>query len=334
MSKDSTLERQWAMLQLIPRYPSQITANQLTDKLKDRGYEINKRSVERDLLMFEDLFGLQVRDDSRPYGWSWPRDAAIWSLPAMNDEQALSLYMLERHIKDMLPPTVLDSLSPLLKTAKERLKTSHNSKSLRDWPDKVRVRPASQPLKPCHVDPKVHEAVSLALLNNQWLEISYLGRGKSEPSNNIVSPLAYVMRGPMLYLVCRYESHDDNRLLAACRIKKAMRLERTFNRPEDFSIDEYIAEGHVDFGEGDQIKVELLFNPDAGRHLRETPLSDDQVVTETKDGRLRVTATVADTLQFMWWILGFGKQIEVTKPASLRKAIAEQVLSMAKIYQK
>lgn len=333
MSKDSTLERQWTMLQLIPRYPNQITANQLTDKLKDRGHEINKRSVERDLLMFEALFGLQVRDDSRPYGWSWPRDAAIWNLPAMNDEQALSLYMLERHIKDLLPPTVLDSLSPLLKSARERLKSSHNSKALKDWPDKVRARPPAQPLKPCHVDPKVHEAVSLALLNNQWLQISYLGRGKSEPSNNIVSPLAYVMRGPMLYLVCRYEGHDDNRILSVCRIKKAVRLDSTFARPEDFLIDDYLAEGHMDFGDGDQIKIELLFNPDSGRHLQETPLSDDQVISESKDGRLRITATVADTPQLMWWILGLGHYVEVVKPTSLRKAVQVEIAGMVALYK-
>lgn len=333
MSKDSALYRQWEMLRLIPRYPTQIAASQLTSKLQDRGYNINKRSVERDLWMFEEMFGLQVDDRDRTYGWSWPKDAAIWNLPAMNDEQALSLYMLERHIKVMLPPTVLDSLAPLLKAARERLKTSHNSKALRDWPDKVRVRPPAQPLKPCHVDPKVHEAVSLALLNNQWLEVSYQGRGKNEPSKHFVSPLAYIMRGPMLYLVCRYEDHDDNRLLAACRIKKAERLDRTFSRPEDFSIDDYIAEGHVDYGDGDQIKVELLFDPESGRHLQETPLSDDQVISESKDGRLRVTATVADTPQLKWWILGLGRYVETVKPASLRNAIAAEVVSMSKLYK-
>lgn len=333
MSKDSTLERQWEMLRLIPRYPNQITANQLTGKLKDRGYEINKRSVERDLLMFEELFGLQVRDDSRPYGWSWPKDAAIWNLPAMNDEQALSLYMLERHIKDMLPPTVLDSLSPLLKAARERLKSSHNSKALRDWPDKVRARPPAQPLKPCPIDPKVHEAVSLSLLNNQWLQISYQGRGKSAASGHVISPLAYVMRGPMLYLVCRYEGYDNNRILSVCRIKKAIRLDSTFTRPEDFSIDDYLAEGHMDFGDGDMIKIELLFDPESGRHLLETPLSNDQVVSEMKDGRLRVTATVADTPQLMWWILGFGQGVEVVRPASLRNAITAEVASMSKLYE-
>lgn len=333
MSKDNTLLRQWEMLRLIPRYPSQITASQLTEKLKDRGYDINKRSVERDLWSFVELFGLQVDDRDRTYGWSWPRDAAIWNLPAMNDEQALSLYMLERHIKDMLPPTVLDSLSPLLKAARERLKSSHNAKALKDWPDKVRARAPAQPLKPCPINPKVHEAVSLALLNNQWLQVSYQGRGRTEAKEHIISPLAYVMRGPMLYLVCRYEGYDDTRILTVCRIKKAARLDRTFSRPEDFSIDTYLAEGHMDFGDGDQIKIELLFDPDSGRHLYETPLSDDQVISESKDGRLRVIATVADTLQLKWWILGLGHYVEVVKPASLRKAIQEEIAGMHSLYK-
>ena len=332
MSKDSTLYRQWDMLRLIPRYPSETYASELTNKLKNMGYDINKRSVERDLLMFEGLFGLQVRTESLPYGWSWPRDAAIWNLPAMNDEQALTLYMLERHIKDMLPPTVQDSLAPLLKTARERLKATNNAKALRDWPDKVRAVSTSQPLKPSRVDGKVHESISLALLNNHWLEISYQARGKQDYATYTIQPLALVMRGPMLYLACRYQGHDDDRFIALNRIRKATWLDETFSRPDGYSIDAKIEQGWFGFGDGGQIKVELLFNHGTGEHLLETPLSDDQAVAETRDGRLRITAIVADTLQLKWWIMGFGQEVEVVKPAALRQAIVDEIVGMKRYY--
>ena len=68
MSIDKTLYRQWTMLRLIPRHPRKISATDLTERLNELGYAINKRTVERDLKMFEELFGLVVDDRSRPYG--------------------------------------------------------------------------------------------------------------------------------------------------------------------------------------------------------------------------------------------------------------------------
>jgi len=35
-------------------------------------------------------------------------------------------------------------------------------------------------------------------------------------------------------------------------------------------------------------------------------LSKDQVIKELPDGRLEVTATVADTPQLAWWLRGMG----------------------------
>lgn len=40
---------------------------------------------------------------------------------------------------------------------------------------------------------------------------------------------------------------------------------------------------------------------------------------ERKDGRALVRATVADTTQLRWWLLGFGEKVEVLKPKRLRE---------------
>ena len=48
-------------------------------------------------------------------------------------------------------------------------------------------------------------------------------------------------------------------------------------------------------------------------------LSEDHRTTEQSDGRILVEATVADTSQLRWWLLGFGSQVEVLEPISLRE---------------
>ena len=46
-----------------------------------------------------------------------------------------------------------------------------------------------------------------------------------------------------------------------------------------------------------------------------------------------VTATVPDTSQLRWWLLGFGGEVEVLKPGSLRRKIADAARAMARRYK-
>ena len=70
----------------------------------------------------------------------------------------------------------------------------------------------------------------------------------------------------------------------------------------------------------------------AGAHLLETPLADDQETGETKDGRLRLRATVQDTEQLRWWLLSFGDKVEILKPKRLRYEFRTIVDNLASSY--
>ena len=63
------------MLRYIPKHPRQITAKELIDHLKYANFEVSKRTVERDLLSLSEIFALISNERSRPYGWSWSKDA-------------------------------------------------------------------------------------------------------------------------------------------------------------------------------------------------------------------------------------------------------------------
>ncbi|WP_449425490.1 hypothetical protein [Rhodanobacter lindaniclasticus] len=47
----------------------------------------------------------------------------------------------------------------------------------------------------------------------------------------------------------------------------------------------------------------------------------------------RLHATVANTDQLRWWLRSFGPNVEVVKPASLRRKLAEEFAEMAELYQ-
>jgi predicted DNA-binding transcriptional regulator YafY len=46
-----------------------------------------------------------------------------------------------------------------------------------------------------------------------------------------------------------------------------------------------------------------------------------------------IEASVLDTPQLRWWLLGFGDAVEVVEPKSLRREFAEMSRAMASYYE-
>jgi hypothetical protein len=94
----------------------------------------------------------------------------------------------------------------------------------------------------------------------------------------------------------------------------------------------YIASGALQFtSTGKTFRLVLAVDETAERILRETALSEDQEI-RIRASQTTVRATVADSWQLRWWILGQGDLVEVLKPAALRREIAETCQRMAARY--
>jgi predicted DNA-binding transcriptional regulator YafY len=64
-----------------------------------------------------------------------------------------------------------------------------------------------------------------------------------------------------------------------------------------------------------------------------SPLSVDQVLTALDDERVLVRATVDNTAELRWWLLGFGDFVEVLAPADLREEFRTRAVAMAARYR-
>jgi len=106
-------------------------------------------------------------------------------------------------------------------------------------------------------------------------------------------------------------------------------------RPKGFSLRRYVREEQF-FAyplQGTVIRLDALFEQKAAVHLSERPLARDQRLTVWRDGRMRLQASVKDTLELRWWLLGFGDKVEVLVPKSLRTEFSAIACRMAVQYQ-
>jgi predicted DNA-binding transcriptional regulator YafY len=135
------------------------------------------------------------------------------------------------------------------------------------------------------------------------------------------------------YLVCTLWEYDDIKQMPLHRFHSAELLDQPVRDIPGFTLECYVREQkEFDYPESDRkIRLVARFNTHAAHHLRETPLSEDQQIDEAA-GHVTVSATVHDTSQLRWWILGFGDQVEVLKPKAIRLELASIAKSMVQNY--
>lgn len=325
------LLRQIAMLRAIPRYPNKVYVSVLRSALKSAGFETSARTIQRDLNTLSAVIPL-ISDSEIPQGWSWHKDASQLELPALEPEAALTFQLVQRFMQPLLPSTTLRYLQPWFATSQALL--SKFDGEIAPWSSKVRVLPRGMQLHAPTVDTEVQSTIYYCLREEFRAEITYASRGSSELKTYMVSPLAIVVRGSIIYVLCTMKDYSDIRQLALHRIRSASPTSQKVNRPENFDLDTYIASGAFGILDSEQIlNLVVDFEANAASNLFETPISHDQELKSMNNDKIRLTASVKDNLELIWWLLAFGDQVEVISPAKLRKKIIKMIQGMSLKYE-
>lgn len=317
----NTLARQWELLKLLPTRGAGKTAKEIADSLAVAGFSVSKRQVERDLLDLQEVFGLQCNDASIPYGWRW--GSAPVELPGVTLGEALSLQIVEETLKPLLPGSVLRTIQPRFEQAKAKLAALAEQNPAAAWADKVMSVTPTLPMLPPVVDEELLDLVQTALLNNEQIEVVYLGFS-NEPKSLRLHPLGLVVRGAGTYLVATAFDYTDVRLYALHRFQSAGRTYETSERPKGFKLAQYVDEGALQFGKGAIVRLVARVDEALAKHLTETPLSANQKLKPTNGG-FELSASVVETWQLQWWILSKTPAIEVISPAGLRNFIVDSL---------
>lgn len=322
MSDESglTVARQWAMLQGIPRSPRKATTSELEARLRDEGYHISRRTLERDLHTLSAQFPLVLDDRSKPYGWSWSKDANFEFMPKLTGAQAVALLLARTHLQDLLPQAMHKELVPFFDTATQTLAGS----GWKDWHKRTAVVPMGIPHIPPKLSTDVLVTVQSALAHRHCIEAQYRPKGAALTKLYRIHPLGLLTRGPVVYLICTLFDYPGVVQLALHRMVSAKETDGRAKEPKGFDFQQYVRTEARRYGSDGPIELVARFDSGAAEHLREMPVSEDQVIRDLGDGRVEISATVQDDDLLLWWLRGFGSLVEVMRPLTLRKLMARE----------
>ena len=329
---DTTL-RNIATLASIPAHPHSRTTRQIREDLLalDSDFEVDVRSVQRDLEKLSRIFPITSDTRGRANHWYWVNPHALTQIPSMSGATAFALKLAAEYLKPMMPPSVLLQLEPSFRHADKILADT----SLGRWADKAALIRQGPLLNPPAIRNDVQEAVYTALLENRRVEVGYRGKARTRARRIILNPLGLVVRGGVVYLVATSWDYEDVRHYVLHRMVDPELKEEGVKVPPGFRLADHIREDRrfsYPLSTG-KIELKALFDAEAALHLIESRLAAGQRTTEQADGRFLIEATVPDTADLRWWLLGFGATVEVVGPASLRAEFKAQAERLGAVYE-
>lgn len=345
-------ERYWLLLETLDREPRYKTVNNLCETLEQEGLGVEKRTIQRILHYYHSRFGLKSRkrtdEKGQPHEWAWPRKEGRPTVGNMDPPTALTYELAGQLLASVLPASILADMESDFKRARNVL--NQTGKKAKAITDKIRILPRGTGRLPASISPIILHNLYDALISNHKIKVKYLPLSNKirQPKYYTLNPLGIVTRLDTLYLVHVVDTdrtdRDPNEVMAwpLHRFRDVTNLHIPARTPPGFNLDTHIRKlGFLDnhFTEslrdaGDEFKLKALFKPHTARYVEERPFGHDQKITKTKDGRVRIEATVANTRELLSQLHDFGADVEIVSPKVLRNYFAELAEQLYRQYKK
>ena len=196
---------------------------------------------------------------------------------------------------------------------------------------------------PGSIDYSAHEASIRTLLNamEQHLvcTVTYRSLTAWRAKTFSIMPLKIFSHHDTVYLCARYagkpgqphRTREYDPLLAIHRIRGVELTDRPFVFPPDFDF-EHIFNRNFGIIKQAAFEVEVEFSAQAARYVSERTWSPDQKVWETRDGRVRLIFSASSRSELLAWLLSFGAEARLIRPAELIDEIRETLARMQRHY--
>ncbi|MFO8010421.1 MAG: WYL domain-containing transcriptional regulator [Dehalococcoidia bacterium] len=282
------------------------------------------RTVQRDLLSLQADLGIPITQNGDRYGII---DTYVLPPVSFTLNEAMVLALAARLVLRQS-----DAGNPHVESALGKL-----AGMLPAGPG-AHLRRSAEAIRKKKLDPRqvrIFEQVAIAWCTHRPMRIKYLSLASEEAREWYLEPYFVDMTstGFSTYVIGQAESNERSGLTTFKleRVKEAEILDGSFVIPEGTDLEELLGPSWgVMMGE--ETEVKLKFAPKVARRVKESEWHASQEIEDLPDGGCLLTLRVASTLEMTPWLRGWGPDVEVLEPESLRSEFAEYARRLHDMY--
>lgn len=190
----------------------------------------------------------------------------------------------------------------------------------------IAMRPGPRPLVAEGILPTLRRAI----LGMQLVVVRY-GNTADEPATRFLCPYG-ILYGGRGWLVAHVENLAEMRLWRLDRLLSVDRLDRGFQRREDFSLSAYAAQSFGVFQE-EPVDVVLHFGAEVADDAAGWMFHPTQTMERREDG-VTVRFRAGGTQEICWHLFTWGNAVTILEPTSLRSLMEKTALEVGRHHGK
>jgi len=322
MARGDGLFRQWELIKVLQAHRYGVSTDEIAARL-----ECNKRTVQRDLGVLQDIFPIsyEQRDRGKRF-WKLADNTVESEQLQLTMTEMLSLFLSQQ----LLLPLSGTQFGDGLQTALQKIRALLPTRALTyfDGLDESFFIKNLANHDYSGQDKEIR-ILNETILNQRVVKVVYHSASKGREVISEFHPYGMVLLHASLYCIGYLACYKEVRTLKVARIKGLTRLDKTFDKPVDFSLAGHFQGAFGVFQTGKKQKIRAEFTGWAATNLREMQWHPSQQIVKDDGKKIIATFDLGNTVEFKRWVLGFGRYVKVVRPKSLVDDIRQEHIAAA-----
>jgi proteasome accessory factor C len=285
--------------------------------------ECSAPTVKRTIAAMRNFLDAPIEYDRDRNGYGYASDgiATNWELPGLwfSAAELQALLALERLLSGLSPGLLAEELNPF----RQRIEALLQRQEVGTGELYARLR--ILPMGARSIRPALFRSIATALGTRRQLDLSYRSRSRNETTRRTVSPQRLVHYRDNWYLDGWCHMRAGLRIFAVDRIDSANLLDAAAEDLAEADLDERLARSYGIFSGIPRATAVLRFSAHMARWVADEQWHPRQQGQWLTDQRYELHIPFADPTELVRDILRFGADVEVVRPASLRKLVRDQL---------
>lgn len=318
MARGDGLFRQWELIKILQAHRFGVSVDEIAERL-----ECNKRTVQRDLSVLQDIFPIsyEQRGPGKRF-WKLAHNTVHSDKLELTMTEMLSLFLSQQ----LLLPLSGTQFGDGLQTAIQKIRALLPTKALSYFEgldDSFFIKNLAN--HDYSGQDKEIRILNEATLNQKVVKVRYHSASKGKDVSCEFHPYGMVLHHASLYCTGYLACYGEVRTLKVARIKGLSRLEKGFEKPDDFSLAKHFQGAFGVFQTDMQHRIQAEFTGWAATNVREMQWHPSQKIVKDDNGGVTATFELGSTVEFKRWLLGFGGHAMVVSPKDLAQRIREEL---------
>jgi len=292
---------------------------------------VSRATINRDIEYMRDRLFAPIVWDHDLRGYRFDRaapGAGRYQLPGMwfNASEAHALLTMEHLLENLQPDLLAPHIKPLRSRIRALLETGDHAAE--DVMARIRVLPMGAR----KLDNKYFGVISSALLARKRLKITHYARNRGDHTEREVSPQRLVHYRDNWYLDTWCHLRGALRTFSVDAISGAEMLDAKAKPVAEKRLDSVLGTGYGIFAGAKTRTAVLRFSPGRARWVSRERWHPEQKCRTDGDGRYVLEFPYSDDRELVMDILKHGPDVEVLKPAALRRRVRDLLEGAAAHY--